>query len=215
MQQVNGLTGNAEYSSVRCAGGTAKAALIAPLYLCMVAGTGGVYTPTNMRLSSMVHVNPIVGIRGYHAKRNQLFSVPQQLVGLREMFGLTMTELAQILGVTLPTVYAWLNGSAPKDEIKSRIRLLAKYVEELRSAGILQAESLARQPLADGETLISIFKSGGSADGAIATIRYSAPHASGIKAVKRDFGPTRKARRVSLDEISVPISSEIGDVSAE
>lgn len=213
MQQVMSPRINAEYRSIRCVNGTMKAALIAPMYVCMIAGTGGVYTPTNIQLGLTALPNSVVEIRGYHAKRNLLFSVPQQLIGLREMFGLTMTELAQIFNVTRPTVYAWLNGSEPKEEIKSRICELAKYVQELRNVGIPQAGLLARQPLASGQSLISLFKSGTNAESAIATIKYSAPHASSIKTVKRDFGPIHKTRRVSLDEISVPVSVGIGDAS--
>jgi DNA-binding XRE family transcriptional regulator len=211
MNQIASPKIHAQYRSAQCVNGTVKAALIAPLYVCMISGTGGVYTPTNIQFGLSLHSNPVVEIRGYHTKRNQLLSVSQQLVGLREMFGLTMTELAQILGVTRPTVYAWLNGSEPKPEIKFRILGLAKYVEELRNVGISQAETLARQPQSDGQSLISLLKSGADPKSAIATIKYSASHTSGLKAVKRDFGPTHKTRRVSLDEISIPIRDETGD----
>jgi DNA-binding XRE family transcriptional regulator len=213
MQQVISSKVSPEYISGKCASGAVKAVLIAPLYVCMVAGTGGVYTPTNIQLRVNAPSNSIVEIRGYHTKRNLLFSVPQELVDLRDMFGLTMTDLAQIFGVSRPTVYAWLSGSEPKDEIKSEMRTLAGYVEELRNAGISQAAFLARQPLEGEQSLISIFKSGSDAKNAIATIKYSLMQVNSLKTVKRDFGPSRKTIRVSLGEISVVASLDNEDAS--
>lgn len=206
MQQIAASTIGAEY---RPAGlnGVTKTMLFAPLYLSLVAGTGGMYTAGNIQACfSVPQNNRIIVIRGRHTKGKQIFSVSEQLVHLREMFGLTMTEIAQIFGVSRPTAYAWLSGSEPKVEVKSRLIDLTTYVEDLRTHGVAQARVLARQPLEGGPSLVELLKSGADARSAIASIKYSATLTSSQRG-KRNFGPAEKAIRVSVDEISVPISN--------
>jgi hypothetical protein len=206
MQQIAASTIGAEF---RPAGlnGVTKTMLFAPLYLSLVAGTGGMYTAGNIQACFSVPPNDrIFVIRSRHLKEKQIFSVSERLVNLRDMFGLTMTEIAQIFRVSRPTAYAWLSGSEPKLEAKSRLIDLSTYVEDLRSDGVAQARVLARQPLVGGPSLIELLKSGADARSAIASIKQSAALTRGQR-VKRDFGPAEKTIRVSIDEISIPISN--------
>jgi len=207
MQQIAASTIGAECRPASLSGVT-KTMLFAPLYLSLVAGTGGIYTAGNIQACfSVPQNNKIIVIRGRHTKGKQILSVSERLVNLREMFGLTMTEVAQIFGVSRPTTYAWLSGSEPKFEAKSRLMDLSTYVEDLRSHGVAQAWVSARQPLEGGPSLIELLKAGADVRSAIASIKHSASLASNRKEVKRDFGPTKKTRRVTISEISVPIST--------
>lgn len=189
---------------------TMKLAL--PLYLCLIAGTGGVYTPANVQLAWANQQNQIVQIRGYRAKRKRIQNVSQHLIQIREMFGLKMTELAQILGVSRPTAYSWINGVDPREpETRTLINSLSRYVEDLRSSGVTNVVRLARQPLSTGESLIDLLKAGKDVGGEIASVKLTAAQALTQVRTKRDFGPASKVRRVRTDEISVPILIGHGD----
>jgi transcriptional regulator with XRE-family HTH domain len=200
--------------STNSANRAARVALIAPLYVCMIAGTGGVYTPANIQKAWFDHHNSIILIRGNHTKRHQVLSISQHLAQIRETFGLSMTELAQVLRISRPTAYAWLNGTDPKDEEgKALISRLSNYAESLRSAGITKVEILARQPISAGKSLIDLLKSGNDVSAAIASIKFTADSVSAPSRIKRDFGPVTKVRRVRADEISAPIFIQSGDES--
>jgi len=191
---------------------TAKAAIIAPLYLCMIAGTGGVYTLSSLPLVWANQPNQIVQIRGHHPKRSHILSSSQHLIQIREMFGLTMTELAQVLGVSRPTAYSWINGIEPKEsEAKALISKLSRHVETLRSSGIATVDVLARHPLTSGKSLIDLLKSGKDVSTEIASVRFTASQTVGQSKIKRNFGPTLKERRVRTDELSAPIVIGPGD----
>ncbi len=203
---------NFQHQSPKISGGT-KIALIAPLYLCMIAGSGGVYTPVNLPIVFATHPNPIFDIRGYHNKRNQLLTISQHLISIREMFGLRMSELSKIFGVSRPAAYAWINGIEPKTEIRARICKLSKIVEELRFAGINRAEILARQPIRNGQSLINLLESGGDVQGVIAEIKLTSMRTIKHTGVRREFGPSLRKRRVRVDSISTPIVADTGDRS--
>jgi DNA-binding transcriptional regulator YiaG len=198
--------------SMNVANHAAKAALIAPLYLCMVAGTGGVYTPTNFQKVWINHQNSIFLVRGNHTKRQYAYSLSQRLVQIREMFGLSMTELSQVLRVTRPTAYSWINGTDPKDGgAKALIDKLSSHVETLRSGGFTKIGVIARQPISDGRSLIDLLKGGRDATAAVNSIRFTATNVVTPSRVKRDFGPAAKVRRVRTDEISSPVVFGHGD----
>jgi DNA-binding LacI/PurR family transcriptional regulator len=128
------------------------------------------------------------------------------------MFGLNMTELAQILGVSRPTVYSWINGSDPKElGAKSLISKLSGYVETLRAGGITKSDVLARQPVSEGRSLIDLLKSGKDVTAVVASIKATATNMVGVSRIKRDFGPATKVRRVRADEISAQIMIGHGD----
>lgn len=178
----------------------------------MIAGTGGVYTSTNLPLVWAAHQNQIIQVRGYRTKRSQILCVSQHLIGIREMFGLTMTELALALGVSRPTAYSWINGIEPKEPgAKALIDRLSKHVDALRNFGIAKLDTLARQPLTNGQSLVDILKARKDPANEIFSRKFSVASVLGRSQIKRDFGPTSKVRRVRIDEISVPVAFESGD----
>ncbi len=186
-------------------------ALIAPLYLCMIPGTGGAYTSANLYQFLDSHPNQIIDIRGNHSRRNQILSIAQIVSTIREIFGLTMSEIAEIFGVTRQAAYAWLNGVEPKADVRTRILGLGQHVETLKQAGIVKASQWTRLPQSDGRSLIDLLKSGSDVSEAIASIRSSSAQLINQQPTKRTFGPPLKKKIVKLDEISVPISWDFGE----
>lgn len=58
--------------------------------------------------------------------------VPAQVRSVLEHFGLSKSDLAKILGITRPTLYAWLDGHIePKSENTMRLYAISSIVEGL------------------------------------------------------------------------------------
>ena len=214
MQQEQFPTIQTDYQNrtPKC-GGTGKMVLIAPLYLCMIAGTGGVYTPANIPLRFTASQNQLFEVRGLPTKRNQLASISQHVISIRKVLGLKMSELALIFGVTRPAAYAWINGVEPKPELRAKILNLSRLVEELRSTGMGSVELLARQPIATDKSLIDLLKSGNDVSDAIISMKRSTMQNTHRTGLRREFGPQSRRRKVSADAISVPIVAELGEQS--
>jgi DNA-binding transcriptional regulator YiaG len=185
--------------------------LITPLYLCMIAGTGGVYTPASLQVWAE-QPNQVVQIRGYHSKRERILSVSERLVQIRDTFGMTMTDLATVLGVSRPTAYSWINGVITPKEPKtnSLISKLGAHADALRHAGVARVPTLARRPLSNGQSLIDVLKAGKDASKEIESMQFASAQAPGQSRTRRDFGPASKVRRVRVDEISTPVAADPG-----
>jgi hypothetical protein len=190
-------------------GGVAKIVLIAPLYLSMVAGTGGAYTAANLPLALSQTQNPVFEIRGLRTKRDQVLSVSQHLANIRETLGLRMSEISQIFGVTRPAAYAWVNGTEPKPELRIRILRLSRLVEELQNAGVEKVDMLARLPIANDQSLVDLLTSGSDVHHAFASMKQIATGSMQRGQASRDFGPASRRRKVSIDAISVPVISNV------
>jgi hypothetical protein len=184
--------------------GLKGAALVAPLYLCLIAGTGGVYTPQNVQSFFAGHQNPIVEVRGYHKKRDEIVSIAHHIGDIRQMFGMTMTEIAQTFRVTRQAAYSWLNGVEPRPEIRTEICRLGKHASAFREAGIQTANKVARRPLQDGRTLVERITAGENVEDVLPSVK-SAALQNGEQPKGRPMMVGSQARKVSLDEISTPI----------
>lgn len=188
-----------------------QTALIAPLYLCMIAGTGGVYTPASLQVWAE-QPNQIIQVRGYHSKRERMLSVSERLVQIRDVFGMTMTELSTVLGVSRPTAYSWISGViTPKEpNTNSLISKLSAHVDSLSRAGVQKVSILARRSLSNGQTLIDLLKTGKDVSREIESMQFASIQTLGQSRAKKDFGPASKARRVRIDEISTPVAADPG-----
>ena len=79
-------------------------------------------------------------------------SSADQALEVLAALSLNKTLLAEVLGVTRPTLYAWLEGKDPKTENAQRLMSLVRL---LGDAGVRAADALSprfvREPLNDGE----------------------------------------------------------------
>lgn len=87
-------------------------------------------------------------------------SVADQALAVMASLSLNKTQLAEVLGVSRPTLYDWLDGKEPN---AANARQLTALVQLLASAGVTAADSLSlrfvREPLNDGEpSLLDLLK---------------------------------------------------------
>lgn len=87
-------------------------------------------------------------------------SSEERIVYLRQVLGLSITDLAELLGVTRPTVYAWMKGGEMKEEHAHRLGELSSVAEELESAGVAGLAKLAKRKLSTGVSLFDLVKAG-------------------------------------------------------
>lgn len=82
-------------------------------------------------------------------------SADQQLVYVRDVLAISITDLAELLGVARPTIYAWMQGAAaPRDEHLLRLQQVEQQAREVEAFGLLMEAKLLKRPLRDGTTLL-------------------------------------------------------------
>lgn len=84
------------------------------------------------------------------------FDVPAVLGRIRHELSLNTAELARVLNVSRPTVYAWAEGGPAKPENRMRLALLRDVAESWRSLRPEPVGPHVREPAADGRTLVDL-----------------------------------------------------------
>ena len=192
--------------------GSLQAFATISLYGALVAGTGGLFASTNA-----VHVEdwtkwPIIQVRSSSSvtKKEEDVSVPSVVDHLRlvrDGFGLKMSELAQLFGVSRQAAYGWFNGTLPRPEIVTRIWKLSRSAEELRISGIRDVGQFIHRPLLEnGDSLHTVIMSGRQLDEAIAVVKNlgSAEAKVRSEATVRNLGAVN-ARNSSFVELAKPV----------
>jgi predicted transcriptional regulator len=95
----------------------------------------------------------------YFAPSSDTCSPAEHVANIRDVFGVSMSDLAVILGVTRPIAYAWLDGNEPKQEfIITRIRQLSSIADGVRAMNIERMEKLIHRKILNGESLFDLLK---------------------------------------------------------
>src|SRR5487761_14826 len=134
-------------------------------------------------------------------------SAAQLLSNIRDVFGLKMSEVAQIFGVSRRAAYDWLEGALPKTEIVAKMDKLSKQADEFRSAGITRLEHFTHRPVIGGRSLIDMLKSNEDIETALAIIKKTALDEARIRVDSGGRSAESKAGAHGLDEVSTPIVS--------
>jgi len=178
--------------------------LFLPLYASLVAGTGGIYQASNLLDSSVFRSNPLIKINENRRRSTSVTSVSHHINKIRSAFGLNMSEMAEVFGVSRPTAYSWLQGSSPKHDLLSKIWRLSSYADSLAALGIPRMQLLVRRPLRSGVSLFAALQAGNGIDSAIDCIKELAEDMNNPLAELRER-TARKARVHFAEEISVPL----------
>ena len=174
---------------------------VVTLFGALVAGTGGLYTPTNTALVPEWKMPA------------QEISIPKAILQIRDGLGLKMSEVADIFGVSRQAVYLWLKGENLKNEYVQRIWQLSRIAERLQLAGIDRPEHFIHRPLSpEGDSLFQLLISGANVDSAMALLkaRFNVEQSSRDKAYAEHQNTRyRKPDLSSVMELATPILEEV------
>lgn len=84
------------------------------------------------------------------------FDVPAVLGRIRHELSLNTAELARVLNVSRPTVYAWADGGPAKPENRMRLALLRDVADTWRTRCQRPIGALVREPASDSRTLVDL-----------------------------------------------------------
>jgi|SRR5690554_4386645 len=118
-------------------------------------GSGGVATP-----ETVLARHQWSDSSGYVSLRVATSLTPaQQLDFVREVLSISITDLADLLDVARPTVYAWMQGTAtPRDEHLARLNQVEQQAHIVEAFGLLNTAKLLKRPLRDGTSLLQRLK---------------------------------------------------------
>jgi hypothetical protein len=96
------------------------------------------------------------------------------LVHIRDIFGLKMSELSQIFGVSRRAAYDWLEGATPRPEMTAKIYQLNTMATVFSHAGIKNVRHFIHRPILGDRTLFELLKAGENLDSATEVVRDAA-----------------------------------------
>jgi transcriptional regulator with XRE-family HTH domain len=82
----------------------------------------------------------------------------EQLRLIRDTLSLSMSDLAAVMGVSRPTIYAWLEGDEPNLDNQKALTRLWKVAKELGERQIERCDKLIKRPIFEGQTLLDKLK---------------------------------------------------------
>jgi hypothetical protein len=131
-----------------------------PAFIAQI-GTGGCITKDTLLLFYVSarenHPTSYLGMQ-YESKSIGLESPSNQLNYIRETFGFNISELANILEITRPTVYSWLQGKHLKQDALSKISKLVNFAKQVTGLEIRQIHVFLHRPIFNGCSLYDKLK---------------------------------------------------------
>jgi len=127
-------------------------------------GTGGSLTSHTLLHKGAWVYDASLAVSASESTALAVAETPSAQLGLvREALGLSITDLAHLLGVTRPTIYAWFQGKQePKPEMLARIQELHVVALAADALALPRMNRLVRRPLASGPSLLVRLQSGGA-----------------------------------------------------
>jgi len=141
--------------------------------LLVTAGTGGIMTPHSIAALNrwVYNPHPRIHVEPSRKKPVDARSPVEHVANIRDVFAINMSDLASVLGVTRPTVYAWLAGQEPKGEAVIRIQQLSCAADKFNQANIIRLDKLVHRPILNGRSLLDILKTDEDPIQALATLK--------------------------------------------
>jgi transcriptional regulator with XRE-family HTH domain len=120
------------------------------------SGTGGSLTSHTLLHKGAWVYDATLAVSSSESATQGVAETPSaQLNLVREALGLSITDLASLLGVTRPTIYAWIQGKQePKPEMLARIQELYVVAQAAEALALPRMNRLVRRPLASGPSLL-------------------------------------------------------------
>lgn len=178
--------------------------LFAPL-LVLAAGTGGIITTHNTAELNRWLYNPRIHIEPTKGNQVDTRSPAENVANIRDVFAINMSDLASVLGVTRPTVYAWLAGQEPKGEAVIRIQKLSRVADQFNRANIIRLDKLVHRPILNGRSLLDILKTDEDPVADLATLKAVADKEAQTRRQPKGSGKNLRSLHDVLSESSVAV----------
>jgi hypothetical protein len=178
--------------------------LVAPL-LFLTAGTGGVITAHGTAELNRWIYDPRIRIEFSADEKVDLRSPAEHIANIRDVFDINMSDLASILWVTRPTVYAWLAGQEPKGEAVIRIQHLSRIADKIHGANIIRLDKLIHRPVLNGLSMLDILKTDEDPTSAIAILKAIANKEEQTRHEQKGSGKHLRSFDDVLGDFSVAI----------
>lgn len=88
------------------------------------------------------------------------FSIAENIKFIRNTFNLNVSELADLLNVSRPTVYSWMKGETTKNgDYQKHINFVREYAGKIANLKLERPDSFMKRPLSIEGQIIYIFDS--------------------------------------------------------
>ena len=178
--------------------------LFAPLLVC-AAGTGGVFTTQSTEVLDRWVYYPRIHVEPSSAKQVDGRSPAELVANIRDVLEINMSDLASVLGVTRPTVYAWLEGQEPKPEAVMHIQRLSRTADEIKQVNIIRLDKLVHRPILNGRSLLDILKTDEDPVKALTLLKAVADKEEQTRRESKGSGKNLRSLDDVLSESSVAI----------
>jgi transcriptional regulator with XRE-family HTH domain len=143
----------------------------APLVCALLVGTGGYTTADYLTKRSdqgyrFILFKNAPGDVDIAAQTDVVRTSAENLTRIREILKPTITELANLFGVSRQAVYDWQAGKPTAPENAAKLDDLAKAADALAATGIDGSSQLLRRKIAGNKSLLDVVREGGSATSA-------------------------------------------------
>jgi hypothetical protein len=182
----------------------ASITLAVPL-LILTAGTGGMMTAHSTAEALNRFHYPRIHVEPSGARQVDMRSPAEHVANIRDVFAVNMSDLASVLGVTRPTVYAWLAGQEPKGEAVIRIQQLSCAADKFNQANIIRLDKLVHRPILNGRSLLDMLKTDEDPVAALATLKVIADKEAQTRREPKGAGKHLRSLDDVLGESSVAI----------
>ena len=132
-------------------------------------------------------------------------SPAQDLANIRDVFAIDMSDLAILLGITRPTVSAWLKGDEPKPEAVLRIQSLSTIADRVKHMNISRLDKLVHRPLSNGCSLFDILKTDADPTEVLASLHAIDAKEAQTRRESKSSGKHLRSLDAALGESSVPL----------
>ncbi len=131
-----------------------------------VAGTFGLLSPTYLHASAATanwHINQIE-INGEHkATTDPVSASARDILHIREVTKISVSELARVLGVSRQAVHEWIKGEPPSPRNAQLLSELAQVTDIFLESGIDVTPQILRRKIGGGQSILESVKQNGKA----------------------------------------------------
>lgn len=86
-------------------------------------------------------------------------SISEQLNNIKVSLKINISNLAELLDVSRPSVYAWLKGENPNsDEVINKIKAIEIVAAKIDALKLERVDNMLKRPLFDGTSILSLMK---------------------------------------------------------